>query len=344
MPDSRSNGRRSPLLALWRLLSPKLRIIGRICIVGGVLTAAWCGFVWFVGEPPIEATPALIMIWASVVLLLLALFPNVIAGIKRVKFGDYEVEFRDSISEVSAREFISPADLEGELPFADKRDFGSLRSLLQQADLQPGIPTLLVVNVREQDNRHISVSMLFTYLFFLDMFSLSTVVLFVDQRGPLDRLSDIERGAVIGASSGKKILWVFYRRFPTLLDLFRCQGYASAEPPVDHGPSRAPSQVLIESLSSRARQRLQGACEEERNRSDRADYLSARDVAMWFRGFLSTKSIDASLSKDDVKVVRSAIEADDEFVLLYKDGRVKNVVVLCELASTLTGRLLAKSG
>ena len=53
-----------------------------ICII---LSAAWYGFLFLVGNPPIATTPALIMVWVSVILLVISIFPKIFDKIKKVK-------------------------------------------------------------------------------------------------------------------------------------------------------------------------------------------------------------------------------------------------------------------
>jgi hypothetical protein len=63
-----------------------------LLLVSLVLAGVWYGFVKLIVRFSIGPTPALIMVWASAVVLFLAFFPHLLDKIKRVKIKDFELE------------------------------------------------------------------------------------------------------------------------------------------------------------------------------------------------------------------------------------------------------------
>ena len=73
-----------------------------------IVASAWFGFIFLVGNPPIDTTPALIMVWLSVLIFFLAFFPKIFDRVKRLKLKDFEIELEESVKKSAAEEdFIS---------------------------------------------------------------------------------------------------------------------------------------------------------------------------------------------------------------------------------------------
>ncbi|MGA8878492.1 MAG: hypothetical protein WB555_23325, partial [Candidatus Korobacteraceae bacterium] len=78
-----------------------------------IILGVWYVFLKFVeGGPKFEAEPVLIMIWLSALLLILALQPELLSGIKGFKIGELlEIELRDSLQQSTQEDYTSLLDL-----------------------------------------------------------------------------------------------------------------------------------------------------------------------------------------------------------------------------------------
>lgn len=326
---------------LW----PKLLFVLKVVVVVIVLASAWYGFIWLIGKPPIDTTAALIMTWASVIVLLFALFPKVLDRIKRLKVKDFEFELQETVSQAGSGEFITPSDLAGDWIAAEKGDFTNLQLIIERVNQQSNVPVLLIVNA--QPGGDVSIPALFTYLFFLDLYSFSTIVVFIAQEGSIHHLSDIEKSLVLGAISGKKALRIFYKRFPTLMRIFgdgNNNNRQTRSPEVQFG---TPSLEFVKSLYISIRNEFENSYPRDRNEHSKEytnythEYLTAYDIKDWFNGLLSTSYIDTPLSTEGTRVIRSALEANDDYVLVAKKENLESLIVLCQLASKITRKVLS---
>ena len=68
--------------AFWRVVKPIARRAFAFLFVATIIGGAWYGFLSIVKPPPIDTTPALIMVWTSVFVLLSSLFPNILDKVK----------------------------------------------------------------------------------------------------------------------------------------------------------------------------------------------------------------------------------------------------------------------
>lgn len=193
-----------------------------LLLVAIVIFGAWYTFLSIVNGPPIDTSPALIMIWASVFILLLALFPNILDKIKKIKIKDFELELQDTVAMAISQDVISIADLDDHI-FSTKSDFENLCDILATSFSFPNKPVLFVVNVK--DNDYISILMLFIYLTFLDMIGSSITVLFVSARKHIKSFEDISKDAILGAISGKKVIRGLLRRFPRLFRIYNYRNH-----------------------------------------------------------------------------------------------------------------------
>lgn len=146
---------------LGNFLAPMLKPLFRFLGVSAILASGWYAFLSLVSQPPIDATPVLIMIWSSVIVLLFALFPRILDRVKKFKVKDFEIELQDTVARSTSEDYISFSDLD-EYTFSQKGDFRNLEDILEQAIRQPSKPILLVANLR--DGEYISIPMLFIYL------------------------------------------------------------------------------------------------------------------------------------------------------------------------------------
>src|SRR5690242_6568212 len=178
--------------------------IFRLLPVGLILFGAWYGFLRLVNKPPLDTSSVLIMVWASVILLILAFFPKIFEKVKAIKLKDVEIELQEAVAKSAPEDYIS-IEASGDEPlFSEKGDLRHLQAILREATLEPDRPVLLLVNLK--DDYYISIVMLFKYLFFLNLISMKTIVLFVSSEKHFDSLTDVRKDSLIGAMSGKRVL------------------------------------------------------------------------------------------------------------------------------------------
>ena len=189
-----------------------------------VLAMAWYGFIFLVGQPPIDSTPALIMVWLSVFMIFLALFPKIFDRIKRFKLKDFEIEFQESVKKSTAEEDFISMDEFDDYVFSQKGDFRNLTQILKEAKRNPDKQILLTVNLRDGD--YISIPMLFIYIFFVDLFGNPVNILFITSKKPIRHFSDISQKSILGIISGKKAIKIFYDHFPWLMRIFEFRRFS----------------------------------------------------------------------------------------------------------------------
>jgi hypothetical protein len=321
------------LCRFWSFLEPLLKPFFRFIVVSAILAAGWYAFLSLVSYPPIDATPVLIMVWSSIIVLFLALFPKIIDRIKRIKIKDIEIELQDTIAKSSPDEYISLSDLD-EYSFSQKGDFRNLNEIIYQSFRQPLKPILLTANIK--DGQYISIPMLFIYLFFLDLLGKTTTVLFISTNKRLSEISDIRRDSIVGVVSGKSVLQIFFRKFPYFLQIFDLSRGTdflfNIEELLRHGYFREiPSEIVYQRMYDRLRelQREQG------------EFLNKQNVRNWFKDVLNNHIVDVALESKDYKTIRDALVKGDEFILTMKDKGIRSVISLCYFSKNLSKKLLA---
>jgi hypothetical protein len=322
------------LNSFWILLLPLFKPFMRLIGVAVILTSAWYAFLSLVSKPPIDPTPVLIMIWSSVLVFLLALFPRILRRIKRFKVKDFEIELQESVLKSTPDEYISLADFDNQI-FSQKGDFESLSSLLDQAVRDPSKPVLLVANLK--DGQYISVPMLFIYLFFLDLIGRSITVLFVSTPYQLRQLSDISQRSVIGAISGKKLLKYFYNQRPYFVKLLSRLEIPNV--PFEEFFARGHFPTMPEVYFGGLYRGLMQFRDSERER----EFLTRGDVLAWYKDDLSVRSFDISLKPTDIKTIQAAISLSDDYVISVNNGLLVSVVSTHSFARSLSRRVLANT-
>ncbi|MDX9859233.1 MAG: hypothetical protein RBT76_15725 [candidate division Zixibacteria bacterium] len=296
-----------------------------------IISGAWYSFLQIVNDPPIDTTPALIMVWVSAIMLLLALFPGVLDRIKKVKIKDFELELQDSVEKAASQGGLTVPDIDEHI-FSQKGDFRELANILSMAFRFPHKPILLVANLR--DDNYVTIPMLTVYLTYLEWIGSSLTVLFVTSRDPVRNLGDITKEMILGAIGGKKVLREFIRRFPRLTRFHGFPPFMEFEPleeALRTGSFRAAD-------FERYFRHINGEWLE--SNEGRSNYLTKRDVRNWFVGELSSDTIELSISAADVRTIRKAIANESEFVLILKDERLNSVVSLCFLTKDVSEKLL----
>jgi|SRR5579885_807880 len=309
----------------------------RLLPVGLIIVAAWYSFLQLVAKPPIDTTSALIMVWASVILLAFAFFPQIFDRVKKLKLKDFEIELQEAVSKsaTETEDYISPSELGDEYIFTEKGDWMNLQFIMEEASQQPNKPVLLVANVR--DDGRISVTMLFLYLFFLDLVSRHTVVLFFSSESHPTQISDIRKESLLGVISGKKVLQTLLRRFPRFKRIFVIFGNPNVPEDFFEGGSRtAPSEHSLRSWYGYLQEGLSGI------QPRRRDRLSRADVNSWFKDDLSTKTISMNMSPTDIQIIREALGRNDEYLISLNGDHLDSIIVSCRLSNSFARKVLSE--
>ncbi len=307
-----------------------------------ILGLAWAGFVWLTQAPPVDALPSLLMVWATAIVLLLAFFPSVLSRVGKLKVGELEFELRDTVKSANAQNFVSVSDLSSAYQMANQRDAGGLQAILVQALEAPGKPVLLVVDLREQK---ITRAFLFAFLMLMDLLSERVIVTFAAPRQSTKEPGDLNIADIVGIISGKKLLLAYYRRFPSLMNIFiREKGIS----PVleSSGLVQTPSSELILALYEQCRTQISQDIQNEKGRYTELEHpemderLSRREIEKWLGDALNHRVVDVSLQPADVATIHQALEEKNDFVIIAANGGFKSVLSLDEFSRAITHKAL----
>ncbi|MCX7110313.1 MAG: hypothetical protein NTX45_09320 [Proteobacteria bacterium] len=311
-----------------------------LCFIFGavIVAGAWYGFLFMVKPPPMDTTPALIMVWASVCVLLFSIFPDFLADIfakvKKIKVKDFELEFQESVTKASSK-YLKSFPIDNQYNIGEKGSFANLCTIMKQARKSPEKPILLIVNVG--DNSHVSIYMLFIYLFFIDIAGSSVTVLFIDSREPVhNNFSEINRRIIIGVTSGKLINRVFLEQFPNLIEIhkfllpenigIRFQDFfLSGRFPYDD------LVALFRDIDDNIR---------KLPIEDRDDQLTRYDVDNWFKTSLCKHIVELPISEKAIKEIRQILVSEDEFFLVFQNRELNAVVPTLTLTRSLSKKVL----
>ncbi len=299
-----------------------------------ILIVAWIIFIILVKPLPISPTPSLIMVWASVIVLLIGIFPNILKRIKRIKFKDFELELQAIVTKASMQDYISFSDLEQPI-FSTKESFSNLSKILPLALRLPNKPVLLVVNLK--NDRYISVVMLQIYLFFLDLLGASIFVLFISTKRKLRNTSNIVQNEIVGAVSGRKVLQIFFQRFPDLFRIFdfrNLPSYAQYDETIRSGK-------FFESSLTNFFQNVHNMFLEVNQAFP--TYLAKKDVKEWFIGQLSNHAIDSSITVSDLKTVQKALMEENDFIIICENKKLVSLSSLCFLTKDISKKVIAET-
>lgn len=299
--------------------------IGIFLLVSGALFGAWKLFLLIVKVPPIETTPAMIMIWISFAVIIVALFPDLLDKIKKVKFKDFEIELQESVTKATSLDYLSGSD-GPDYHFSDKANFRNLADLFLLAKRSPEKPILLLVNVRS--NRSISIPALFIYLYFLDLYNSNVVCLFISTRSQFENWRDINKEEVIGVVEGKKTLQALLSHFPRLIRM------------VSKDEISIPAEMEL--FSKNRLVNYFSMIYEERGRLefDNNEFLSQNDVRNYFISYLNEEEINYETSKEDEKTVLNAIIKEKKYLIVYKGNKLYSIIPLELISNDISKKVL----
>lgn len=171
--------------------------------------------------------------------------------------------------------------------------------------------------------------MLFVYLYFLDLFAESVVVVFVRSSTPTVPLKNIHRRSVIGVVSSKYVLRTLREEFPFL----NADWGNPNIPPFRPNSSDLPDENMLENLLVHMHPNFSN---ESGNR-----FLTAVLVQTWFRDQLNSRVINAQITQEDLREVRSALVKEEKYLLVFDSGGLTSVLSICQLTNRISLRALS---
>ncbi|MBE2279202.1 MAG: hypothetical protein IAE91_02335 [Ignavibacteriaceae bacterium] len=319
------------MLATKQRLSPLLKKLRGFSAVSILLALGWYAFLTFLPQPKFEAISLLIMIWTSIILLLITIFPQTIDRIKKIRFKDFELELQDYVSQSSPEDFKLLIESD-EFNLSAKGSFKQLRDIILREILSPNSkPILLLVNLKNDNN--ISIAMLFIYIFFLDLVSKSVTLLFFSKKQNIRKIDDIEKTSIIGVISAKIVIQVFYKRFPNFLRIFELIKFPRTERITNFywfASDNLKYMLMEESFSTIF------------NGLNFEKLLTKDEVQNLFEGKLNLRTVDLSFASQDLRTIRQALESGDEFIITTKDDRLRSIISLCYFSKDLSKKILAE--
>ena len=308
-----------------------------------ILSSAWAGFLWLTQAPPVGALPSLLMVWATAIILFLAFFPSVLSYIGKFKVGDVEFELRDSVKSANTQNFVTVSDLSSAYQMTIQRDAGELQAILARTLETPGKPVLLMIDLQDQN---ITRAFLFAFLMLMDLLSGRVMVVFTLPRKEAMQPSELDIAEVVGVASGKKLLLAYYRRSPSLMNIFiREQGISSILE--SSGLVKVPSSELILALYEQCRTQISEDLRVEGGRYTKLEHpemderLSRREVEYWLGDALNHRVVDASsLLPSDIAKIHQALEEKNDFVLVAEHGGFKSVLDLDDFSRGIAHKAL----
>ncbi len=320
----------------------KFERVYRFAAILMILGLAWAGFVWLTQAPPVDALPALLMVWATAIVLLLAFFPSVLSRVGKLKMGELEFELRDTVRDANAQNFVSVSDLSSAYQMTSQRDAGGLQAILARALEAPGKPVLLVIDLQE---RKITRAFLFAFLMLMDLLSERVIVTFAAPRKAAKEPGDLNIADMVGVILGKKLLLAYYRRFPSLMNIFiREKGINSVLE--SSGLIQTPSSELILALYDQCRAQISQDIQNEKGRYTELEHpemderLSRREVEKWLGEALNRRVVDSSLKAADMEIIHQALEEKKDYVIVAEHGGFKSVLALDEFSRALAHKAL----
>lgn len=223
-----------------------------------------------------------------------------------------------------------------------RRDAAGLQTILARTLESPGKPVLLVIDLQEQN---ITRAFLFAFLMLMDLLSERVIVVFAAPRKTTKEPSELNIADVVGAVQGKKLLLAYYRRFPSLMNIFiREQGIGSVLE--SSGLVKIPSSELILALYDQCRTqishdlRAEGVRYAELEHPEMDERLSRHEIEKWLGGALNRRVVDASMLAADIAKIHQALEEENDFVLVAENAGFKSVLNLDDFSRVIAHRAL----
>jgi hypothetical protein len=319
-----------------------LQRTSRLLTILFVLGLVWVGFLWLTQSPPVDAIPAVLMVWATAIILLFAFFPAAIKNIGKFKIGEVEFELRDTLKSANIREFLSISNLSRAYQMTSQGNTGGFQTILAQALETPDKPVLLVVDLQEQKMTR---AFLFAFLMIMDFLSERVLVVFAEPRKRIKEPENLNIGDIIGVISGKRLLRAFYRRFPSLMNIFvREQAVHSVLE--SNGLVQIPSSELILALYEQCHSQISNDLKNKKDwyldeeSSELDERFTHHEIEGWLKKTLSQYVVGDAFLPADIATIHQALEEKDDYVIVAKDQGFKSVLVLNEFSRAVTQKTL----
>jgi hypothetical protein len=308
-----------------------VRILVLVLLVG----IGWIGFIYLAGYPPVEETSALIMVWISILLIILAIFPSILNRIKRIKFKDIEVELSDIAREAAEDQVFQINDLDDNF-LTEKSNLNNLVKTFKIARINRGKPILLIANIKS--GYYISIPMLFIYLYLLDISGISVNILFYKSNQSSFNGNLIKDNSIIGAINGKKFLTSLCERYKWLLRVysnnFNNSNLSLDDLISDSKISNSAAESFLRNMNDRLR---------EFNDNRDEEYLDEKTIIYLAGENLCKRIADLGSIGRNNNILRDALEKSDEFIILTEGNAFKAVVALCKISNTIALRVIKNS-
>ncbi|HQU72244.1 MAG TPA: hypothetical protein PKV71_06655 [Calditrichia bacterium] len=313
------------LLKFWRAIAIPVLLFG-----------AWFLFLRLTAPLPLESTPALIMVWGTFLILVLAIYPRFWQRLTKFKLGDVELAFAEKMQEASAATLISIPEA-GPSEFG-KRDAKQMQDLLDRIRLSPGQSQMIFFNVYP-DIKEVKVFVAFIILFYMELAGADTVVVFYKSDRPINRYRDLYPNEVWGAIDGGTAIRLLLQHDPDLRQYIDPQRL-SMEGGIDAilGSFLAEVQQRENALSGVTREIFNTAG--EMIGQEEAPTLDGKLVHKVFTPYLNTRFIGPQLDAGDREILKEVILRREDFVLVEKNGRLYSVIRLCDISRMTLTKLI----
>jgi len=306
----------------------------RFLVILALISLVWVGFLYLVYALGIDSTSALLMVWVSAILILIALFPSVLKRLKnfKLKFGsmEFEIALRKAIEDSGIHDLLSHENLEQALVI-EKGGFAQLWNMIKKIDLNKERPVILDVNLAKG---RISIPMLYIYLRVLNSLADDVYVLFLNDHEYSKSERRIQVGKVLGVISSKKAVKVIKNRFPELtlspIQVERPDGASLAD------MDQRRFEDILQNIYNLNREKL--FCREESISRD--EQLTVQEVENWLLGSLSKRSISIEINESDLRQLKEASVRNEDLILVVKDQYLDSLVVLCKIYRKISARVL----
>jgi hypothetical protein len=297
--------------------------------VAALLGGSWYVFLALISKPPLETTPVMIMVWASLILLILAAFPEILNRIKKLKVGDVEVELQDVLQKSKEENQVSLDEVDYSMMF-EKGDLRRLKSLVVSAMKEPERTYFLVVNVFEL---RISIFALAAYLYFLGFVAKSIVVIFISDPSRQLKPKSIKKSSVIGVVNGQIVLKEIFLRYR---NVYQRLVNVSTEF-VRNNDDEDNENNLVNFLNGIDLLRNRDQIEQMNEYR-----LNSQQVASWFAGELDDRAISSKLTESDRSTLKKSLSNKDEFIIVTDENDVVvSVIPIREYSRIFTLRIMS---
>jgi hypothetical protein len=291
--------------------------------IAALLGGVWYIFLSLVSKPPLETTPVMIMVWASLALLILAAFPQILNRLKKLKVGDFEVELQEVLRKSTKENLISLSDLETPF-FYEKGNIRLLKNIVASAMREPNKTYFLTVNVFPNQ---IYTYALAAYLYFLGFVVKSVAVIFVKDAPQQSKA--VGKSSIIGVVNGQIVLREIFLRYGSIR---KTLAGISPEP---RGQEVDGDIDLLKFLNGI--DLVWG----DREAKFYEYILTVDQVNQWFASSMNTRMISSEINENDQKVLKKCLVDGNNFVIVVDDDALTSVIPLCDYTSRLTLRIMS---